>query len=255
MGVTEQPSRSGKPAGILGCQFRQHAAGRMVPRIEIFNPPIDLTEFDALGVWIYGDGQGELLNFQLTNPIQFWPTFNEHYVKVDFQGWRYFELLCRERNADRYADYVWPYQDTSGVYRSPLIHDHVSALNIWYNCLPPGREAICCLGPVKALRTVKTRVKNPAIKAGGNEILFPVVLESGSSLEFGGGTECSVFDERGKLLQNVHVNGPTPVLATGDNRMEFRCEAVTGLQPRAKITAISTGVSIGNIPATPGTAR
>jgi hypothetical protein len=105
------------------------------------------------------------------------------------------------------------------------------------------------LGPVKALRTLKTRLKNPAVTVGGKEIVFPVVLESGCSLEFENNSDCKVFDERGKLLQNVHMTGPTPFLTVGDNSMKFRCDMVTGPRPRAKITVRSVGESIGRIPA------
>ena len=142
------------------------------------------------------------------------------------------------------------------MYRSPLIHDHVSALNLWFNRLPPGGEATCCLGPIKALRTVKTRAEEPGRHGRRKRDRFPGCLAE--RLLAGVRVRCetaSVFDERGKLLQEVHVSGPTPVLAAGNNPMKFRCEAAAGPSPRAKITAISTGVSIGNIPATPGTAR
>jgi len=247
--TTREPSKSGRPSGrYSAASTRKTPQGACSRAAKLFSPPLDLNEFDALGVWIYGDGKGELLNFQLTNPTQFWPTFDEHYVTVDFQGWRYFQLLCRERDADRYADYVWPYQDTSAVYRSPLIHDHVSALNVWYNCLPPGGDVTCCLGPVKALRTMKVRLKNPTVTAGGKEIVFPVDLQSGFSLEFVSDTDCKVFDERGKLVEKVRTTGPTPVLAAGDNSLKFRCDAVAGPQPRAKVTVLSAGESIGRVP-------
>jgi hypothetical protein len=247
--VTAEPSKAGEPNGrYSAASTRKTPQGAWSRASKVFHPPLNLKESDALGVWIYGDGKGELLNIQLSNPPQFWPTFDEHYVTVDFKGWRYFELLCRERDADRYADYVWPYQDTSAVYRSPLIHDHVSALNLWYNCLPPGGEVTCCLGPVKALRTVKSRLKNPTITIGDKEIVFPVVLESGQSLEFTGSSNCKVFDERGGLLQEVRAAGPTPVLAAGNNRVKFRCDASGSLPPRAKITVVSTGESIGKVP-------
>ena len=248
--ATPEPSKSGKPSGrYSAASTRETPQGAWSRASKVFNPPLDLNPFDALGVWIHGDGKGELLNLQLTNPTQFWPTFDEHYVKVDFRGWRYFELLARERDAGEYADYAWPYQDVSAVYRSPLIHDHVSALNLWFNRLPPGGEATCCLGPIKALRTMRTRLKNPAVTVGPTEIVFPVALESGCSLEFASAADCRVFDERGKLVREVHVSGPTPILAAGDNPMRFRCEAAAGPSLRAKITVLSAGESAGRIPA------
>ena len=248
--LTAEPSKSGKPSGrYSAASTRKTPQGAWSRVSKVFNPPLDLKQFDALGVWVHGDGRGELLNLQLTNPTQFWPTRDEHYVKVDFRGWRYFEILARERDADQYADYVWPYQDVSAVYRSPLIHDHVSALNLWFNRVPPGGEAACCLGPIKALRTVKNRLKNPVVTVGGKELVFPVVLESGCSLEFGSASSCKVFDERGKLIRAVHVSGATPVLAAGNNAMKFRCEAVAGPSLRAKITVLSAGEPAGRIPA------
>ncbi len=246
--LTAEPSKLGKSSGrYSAASTRGTPQGAWSCVSKVFDPPLDLNQFDAIGVWVHGDGRGELLNLQLTNPTQFWPTLDEHYVKVDFQGWRYFELLARERDADQYADYVWPYQDVSAVYRSPLIHDHVSALNLWFNCVPPRGEATCYLSPIKALRTIRTRLKNPTVTVGGKELVFPVTLESGCSLEFASATNCKMFDERGKLIQDVRMSGPKPILAVGNNLMKFRCEATAGPSPRAKITVLSTGESAGKI--------
>ena len=248
--LTAEPSKGGKPSGRYSAgSARKTPQGAWCRASKVFNPPLDLNQFDALGVWIDGDGRGELLNLQLTNPTQFWPTLDEHYVKVDFRGWRYFELLSRERDADQYADFAWPYQDVSAVYRSPLIHDHISALNLWFNRVPPGGEAACRLGPIKALRTRKIRLKNPAVAVGGKELVFPVALESGCSLEFAPAANCKVFDERGKLIEEVHVSGPAPVLAAGNNPLKFRCEAAGGPSLRAKITVLSAGESAGRVQA------
>jgi len=248
--LTVEPSKFGKPSGRYSAtSTRKTAEGAWSRVSKVFDPPLDLNQFDALGVWIHGDGRGELLNLQLTNPTQFWPTLDEHYVKVDFRGWRYFELLAKERDSDQHADFLWPYQDVSAIYRSPLIHDHVSALNLWFNRVPPGGEATCCLSPIKALRIMKTKLRNPVVTVGGKELALPVTLESGYSLEFASAPNCKVFDERGKLIQEVRVSGATPVLAAGNNPVQFRCEAAAGPSPRAKITVIIAGEPAGRIPA------
>ncbi len=248
--TAEPSSKMGQPSGrYSAASSRKTPQGAWCRVSKAFNPPLDLNPFDALGVWIHGDGRGELLNLQLTNPIQFWPTLDEHYVKVDFRGWRYFEILGRERDADQYADCAWPYQDVSAVYRSPLIHDHVNGLSLWFNRLPPGGEATCCLGPIKALRTVKNRLKNPTLTVAGKELVFPVALQSGCTLEFASAADCKVLDERGKLIEEVHVSGPTPFLAAGNNPMKFRCETAAGPSLRAKITVLVAGESAGRIPA------
>ncbi|NCO32397.1 MAG: hypothetical protein AUJ92_19920 [Armatimonadetes bacterium CG2_30_59_28] len=89
-------------------------------------PEISLGKCGALGLWVHGDGKGELLNVQLTDsPVYYHGAFDEHYIDVDFTGWRYFELPIRERDAGRYGDYVWPYGNIYSIYRTPLMRDHV----------------------------------------------------------------------------------------------------------------------------------
>jgi hypothetical protein len=194
-----------------------------------------------MGVWIHGDGKGELLNLQLTNPTQFWPTWAEHYVDVDFTGWRYVELLLRERDADRFGDYAWPYGGTSAVFRSPLIRSHTSALSVYYNNLPPNSAAKCFLGPVKALPVVKVTLKDPALTVGGSRIVFPVTLESGQYLEMESAEACRLYDARGALLATVAPRGDPPTLEAGDNRLAFTCEPPQGASARVRVTAIARG--------------
>ena len=103
-------SRDGRPCGLFTAKSNLSTrTGAWASIRKTFEAPVDISQCGALGVWIHGDGKGEILNFQLTNPDRFWPTWDEHYVDVDFLGWRYFELHLRERDAERFADYTWPY--------------------------------------------------------------------------------------------------------------------------------------------------
>ena len=80
--------------------------------------PIDFRKYGAMGVWVYGDGKGELLNIQLENPRGLtYDNTDDHYIDIAFTGWRYFELHIPERDAERYADYQWPYRNEYAVYR------------------------------------------------------------------------------------------------------------------------------------------
>ena len=206
-----------------------------------FTPEANLQKHEALGVWIHGDGKGELINFQLTNPPHYWPTYDEHYVRVDFKGWRYFELLLRERDADLYGDYSWPYGGDSAIYRDPLIRDHTSALNLYLNNLPPRGSVTCYLGSIKALPVKKLTLRNPAITINGKRIAFPVTLESGSYLDLASGMDCKIYDERGSLLRDLRLPSGLPTLAAGRNEVQFACEPSANSGVRAKITVISHG--------------
>lgn len=242
IGVSDERVKLGSSSGRYWAQNEGDSRiGAWARAVKSFAPEINLQKHEALGVWIRGDGKGELLNFQLTNPPHYWTTCDEHYVKVDFQGWRYFELLLRERDADQYPDYSWPYGYHSNIYRNPLIKDHTSALNLYFNNLPARESVTCYLGPIKALPVRKLTLRNPALSINGKRIEFPVTMESGSSLEVLSGADGKLYDERGALLRDLHLpNGP-PMLAAGRNEMQFTCEASADSSVRAKITVISDG--------------
>lgn len=236
---------SGRYRAKNGGASRQGAWTQVAKR---FNPPLDVQSYEALGFWIRGDGKGELVNVQLTNPPQFWTTYDEHYLTVDFQGWRYVELLLRERDAERFGDYVWPYGDIYSVYRSPLIRSHLSQLSLYYNNLPPGDEVTCYFSPIKALRCVKGKLGHPTLSVADKKILFPVDLESGSSIECDSPETCRLYDERGALVKTFQPQGEWPSLASGKNDLAFWCTPPEKLRARAKITVIATGPAIRNPP-------
>lgn len=205
-----------------------------------FSPEVDMSGHGALGVWIHGDGRGELLNFQLTQLPPYSPIRDEHYVEINFTGWRYVELLLRERDADRYADYVWPYEGVYQIYREPLDKRHVGALNIFYNNLPPGERVSCLIRPVKALPVHKAAIPHPTIKLNRVPIAFPVTMPGGSYIELAADGACKLYDERGALLKQLRLPAAIPLLKSGNNHLEFSC-ANTGNRSRAKITLISYG--------------
>jgi hypothetical protein len=234
-----------RAGGTSGCYSAKNAGssprGSWAKVGKPFSPEVNIDKYDALGVWIHGDGKGELLNLQLVSPPQYYHTLDEHYVKVDFQGWRYFELLLRERDADQYEDYVWPYQGHYAVYRAPLVRNHVSELNLYFNNLPPGEGVTCFLSPIKALKAEKVTLRNPSVAVGGRRVVFPVALESGAYLELTSPADCRLYDERGALVRQFHLEEEVPLLAAGANQVTFACEGPKSLHARAKVTVISCG--------------
>jgi hypothetical protein len=204
-----------------------------------FVSPLDLGKHQALGVWVHGDGQGEVLNFQLRCPEHLVAGIGEHYVVVDFEGWRYFELI--EPEGDRYEDYSWPYGGAYAIYRESVDYGHVGSLSLWHNNIPPGKTVTCHLGPIKAMPLMKTRLRNPAITIGGKTINFPVEIESGCYLEFRSASDCKLYGPDGALIREVEPLGDIPMLEPGDNEVTFTCDAPDGISARAHVTVISQG--------------
>ena len=206
---------------------------------KIFRPALDLGKHQALGVWVHGDGQGELLNFQLRSPEHISLAISEHYLPVDFTGWRYFELI--EPEGERYAHYTWPYGDNYSIYFFSLDYPHLESLSVWYNNLPPGKQVSCYLSPIKALPLVKAKLSNPVVTVNGRTLKFPTQIESGCCLEFRSLADCKLYGPDMELLAEVKPEGDVPFLEEGGNEVSFTCDAPAGINPRANVTMISRG--------------
>jgi hypothetical protein len=241
--ILEPSSQCVKVGNVSGCftatikmatrQGAWSSAGR------IFTPPANLTGHEALGVWVHGDGKGEVLNLQLKSPAHLSHADGDHYIIVDFTGWRYFELV--EPEGQRHADYVWPYGGIYSIYRESIRPASVESLNLYFNNLPPKETATCYLSPIRALPTLKAKLRNPSVTLGGKTIMFPVEIESGQYLEFRSPTDCKLYGPAGEVFADVTPQGDVPLIETGDNQLKFTCEPPAGLNPRVHVSVISHG--------------
>ncbi len=204
-----------------------------------FGPPLNLSERQALGLWVHGDGQGAVLNVQLRSPTHLSHGIGDHYIVTDFTGWRYFELV--EPEGERHADYRWPYGDIYSIYRESVNFGQVETLGLWLNHVPPGQTAACHLSPIRALPLVAAKLTNPAVSIGGRTVRFPVELPSGHYLEFRGLGDCKHYGPSGELVGEVAPEGDIPQLDPGENQVQFEAQTQPGLSPRAYVTVISEG--------------
>ncbi|MBL7039556.1 MAG: hypothetical protein ISR77_13055 [Pirellulaceae bacterium] len=247
--VGRPATTSGEPATMLRFTATNEGdspVGAWARAVKQFDPVVNMTPYDAIGLWVHGDGKGSLLNLQLTNLPEYFRTLDDHHIKLDFVGWRYFELLLRERDAAAYHDYKWPYGAHCVLHRSPLVRHAVSKLTAYLNNLPPEDEVTCYLSPVKALRTRKVVLQNPTVEIGGKRLMFPVALESGMYIEFESPDDCRVYDERGNLIQLLEPQGDVPILTSNDNKVTFTCEGTEGFRSRAEVTVITCCEPLGD---------
>jgi hypothetical protein len=206
-----------------------------------FDPPLNLKEQPALGVWIEGDGLGEIIALRLESPRHIaFGAIADRYVTVDFIGRRFFTLV--ETESTRWSDYAW--DDGKGlynVYRETIDFGAVDSVSLGYQNLPPGKEAKCRLGPVKALPMLAGTVIDPAITLNGTTVLFPVEMSSGCWIEYGGQGDCTLYGPKGESLKPVTPRGPLPILQAGDNSVHVTCGPAQGPSPRVKVTLFSEG--------------
>jgi len=235
--------KTGKVSGKFSANNSGQVAqkGAWVKACKKFEPWLDLSKNQALGVWLYGDGNGELINFRLESPKHLsYGAIADHYVIVDFNGWRYFELI--ETESSRHSDYNWPEGSALyHVYRESIRFENIESLSIWYNNLPPNKEIKCYISPVKALPMINITIKNPIVTVNDKSIMFPVEMKSGSYLEFYSMSDCKLYGPKGELLAEVKPEGEIPTLLNGTNEVVFSCDKITDANPRANVTVITSG--------------
>lgn len=204
-----------------------------------FTPPLDLSKHQALGLWVHGDGQGQVLNLQLRSPHHVSHGIGDHYIPIDFTGWRYFELI--EPEGERHAEYAWPYGGIYAIYRESVAYGQVESLGLWYNNLPPGKRAACYLSPIRALPLASAKLLKPAVTIGKTRIVFPVEIESGCYLEYNSHVDCKLYGPQGQLLRSVTPEGDAPQLAAGSNQVRFEGTAAGGASARAHVSVMTLG--------------
>ena len=206
-----------------------------------FEHEVDLSKNEALGVWIKGDGNGELLNLRLESPIQLSNgARGDHFVKINFTGWKYFQLI--EIESSEFSNYIWPNsRNVYNSYRNILHFDKISKLQLWYNNLPIGKEISCVIGSIKAIPTTNSSVLNPSVTIKGKKIVFPVKIESGMYLEYFSTTNCKLYSTTGELIKEITPMGNIPSLANGRNIVNFSADNSETPNIRAQITIIGEG--------------
>ncbi len=184
-----------------------------------------------LGVWIYGDGKGEVLNIQLRCANG---GYRDHYVDVDFDGWKYCELTRPE--TDRVFDFNAGYSRKHAVRH--FQYDRITNVFLRYNALPPHSTVQCLIGPIKALREHWLPIKDPAITIGSRTIVFPCRLETEQYLEYDGSGKARLYDREGREIGRVTPRGTTPILETGENQISYTSDNEAAYSQRADITII-----------------
>ena len=127
-----------------------------------------------------GDGSGALLNLQIQTPYVYHGAISDHYVDLDFTGWKYIELLLRERDAERMGDYEWPYTTAAGnhaVCRNVIYPSAISSIKLYLNNIPANGQVDVTVSPVIARPVVENELKDITLTVNGKEVKIPVTLK------------------------------------------------------------------------------
>ncbi|MDO5565313.1 MAG: hypothetical protein Q4G59_01560 [Planctomycetia bacterium] len=181
-----------------------------------FDPGLNLLRNLAVGLWVFGDGGGQMLNIRLSNPSWRWSTYNDHIVKLDHKGWKYIQLA--ETDTGLYPELQWPiaepwYQTVS--LRAVLYYLEITSVHV----MVIGDTKNLRFRTLKALPIVETKLTNPTIESGGKRVIFQGAIPSGEYMEYQVGGRAIIRDPSGNETGEMKVVGTMPVLKAGKNEL------------------------------------
>ena len=239
------------PEGVISGLFTADAHGTepieglWVKMEKKFEPWLDINKNQGLGVWVKGDGNGQLLNIRLESPKHLsHGARGDHFIKIDFTGWKYLELV--EIESAEFSNYIWP---DSGFYvydsyRHTVLFNNIDKVQLWYNNLPGGKESGCHIGPIKALPLVSLTITDPSVTIDGKTLVFKCKMESGMYLEFMSEDDCKLYGPKGEFVTEVEIKGDVPELKPGENEISFKCNGPGNVNPRVQVTVITEGLTL-----------
>ena len=167
--------------------------------------PLDLREHVAIGMWIHGDASGVLLKVQ---PRDARSHAQDHYIRIDFSGWRYVVFERPETPSPEPIEY----------------HD-VSSLTFYFNAIPAQTTCTVIIDGLKALRSVsEVATAAPVLAVGDRTLTFDAMLSADAHLIYHGG-DTAVLKAPGAEPVTVPARGDLGVLPPGESEIAVRARA------------------------------
>ena len=189
----------------------------------------------AFGMWVKGDGSGALLNLQFTTPGAFHQGISDHYMRLDFTGWRYVTVLLRERDAREFSSYRWPYGGYAAIYRTMVDPTHLGTFSAYLNDIPKDGKATVEVGEVHALTMASNTLENASVSINGERFAVPFTMAAGEYAELDGGF-WTHYSAKGCALARAAA-AKNPTLKGGRNAVAF----VGSEKARAEVTIFALG--------------
>ncbi|NLX57138.1 MAG: hypothetical protein GXY58_18680, partial [Planctomycetaceae bacterium] len=174
-------------------------------------------------------------------PIQYVSGHNDHFIDVDFSGWRYFSLIEAENGTRPPVEWPKPCGSYLDEYREIVHYDHVSEINMMIVGDPKNLR----FRTLKAVPIRKYDLIDPAFVLDGRTFLFKGTIASGHYMEWEGGQTASVYNHIGEEVSRMKLVGDAPVLSPGENRLTFSCGRNINTPVRARLVFGLIGDKLG----------
>ena len=207
-----------------------------VMKTATFDPPADLSNVQALGLWVRGTKSGTKYNIRLNSPRNLSSGHLDHFFTDDFTGWRYI-ALTRAQNGEE-PSMNWPYS-CGGIYseyREAVDYHQVTDIQM----MADRENSEVKFRSVKALELKEYSLVNPTLIIDGKRLTFPVEIPSGHYLEWdpqcGTPNEARVLTPNGEVIAAAAPEGDFTELPAGASEIRWESGVSADASFRAKLT-------------------
>ena len=239
----------------------------------LFENPITLAEFDenaklgkavttktfaatnilenmAMAVRVKGtgkDGDALLISFQSKNSAGSYEGRTDHFIDLNFDGWREFILLDSDS-----ADYDTSKYQFSGIvdkqinydtFRNVPYYNRISCVTV-RTCGQTGNDAQ--IGSITAYTHTEAKIKNPTVTVGNTTMTFNCTMSGSDYLEYDPLTsKATVYRNTTQTSEEVSFTGAIKV-PKGEFTATYTASPETKAPVRARLTLGFSGLEITN---------
>ena len=240
---------------VFRIQAENHNApknGSWVRISHTYAPPhLNASGTRALGVWVKGDNSGAIVNFQIHTAREFSGVRADHYVRLNFTGWRYFTIPYRERSASQVHLYQWPYDPAEAnfsIYHQALIDfriAHTDEISVFLNDIPVNGRTDVSILPIRAMDVIQNDLPNPVLTLNGTTIPLGNGFRSIEAMESMGDGIATQFDKKSFPSRTILLPDGLQ-LKNGENTIEFSCGGHDGEEKRCELAVFTYGDDFGD---------
>jgi len=200
--ASAQDVRSGKSCAVFAAKNEEEYDG-WAARGRRFPKPIDLSGYEALALWVDGDGMGELLRIHFYDRAGHYQDF---LVPVKFKGWRL-------------QTFVIPRS-------SPFNWNEVDRIIFLYWHIPAKKTVSARLDGLRAIPKLSKApiLSHPTLTVNDKQVRIPVDLDPGKWLTTDGLGGCTLWPGGMAPGQKVAAPDATFTLNPGGNSLKFSCD-------------------------------
>ena len=214
-----QDARVGRYCGVYTATNKAGPSG-WGAKGKRFPKPLDLSAYEAIALWVHGDGKRETLRFQFADAAG---KTADWLVPIDFSGWR----LHVFRTADR-GNFDW--KKTEYVL-------------FYFNGIPAGTTVTIKFDGLKALP--KTRgspsLCGPVLTVNNKRISLPAELGANEALTIDGLGRLAVWRASVAGGKRTEARVESLVLEPGPNRFQLSCDMSKGVPRDASVRVVRLG--------------